>query len=189
MQKKSGFLTFCFSFIPGAGQMYLGYMKRGLSLMLVFWGIIFISAFLSLGLICIFLPLIWAYAFFDTFNLRAQTPEQVRMNPDSFLMDMDRLAGTNWRGVVERRHSLFGGLLVFVGLYVLYSTFLRPLLWDLYNRFNLIWLGNIMDGIPTLVVAVLIILLGVYLLKGPAPKRNLPQDDYVAFKGDTTDER
>ena len=28
---KNGFLTFCFSFIPGAGQMYQGYMKRGLS--------------------------------------------------------------------------------------------------------------------------------------------------------------
>ena len=29
---KNGFLTFCCAFIPGAGQMYQGYMKRGLSL-------------------------------------------------------------------------------------------------------------------------------------------------------------
>lgn len=28
---KNGFLTLCFSFIPGAGQMYQGYMKRGLT--------------------------------------------------------------------------------------------------------------------------------------------------------------
>ena len=32
---KNGFLTFCCAFIPGAGQMYQGYMKRGLSLMLM----------------------------------------------------------------------------------------------------------------------------------------------------------
>ena len=31
---KNGFLTFCCAFIPGAGQMYQGYMKRGLSLIL-----------------------------------------------------------------------------------------------------------------------------------------------------------
>ena len=31
---KNGFSTFCCAFIPGAGQMYQGYMKRGLSLIL-----------------------------------------------------------------------------------------------------------------------------------------------------------
>ena len=35
MKRKSGFLTFCLAFCPGAGQMYQGYMKRGLSLMLM----------------------------------------------------------------------------------------------------------------------------------------------------------
>ena len=29
--QKNGFLTLCFSFIPGAGQMYQGYMKRGVT--------------------------------------------------------------------------------------------------------------------------------------------------------------
>ena len=33
MYKRSGFLSFCFAFIPGAGQMYQGYMKRGISIM------------------------------------------------------------------------------------------------------------------------------------------------------------
>ena len=30
--KKNGILTLLFACIPGAGQMYQGYMKRGLSL-------------------------------------------------------------------------------------------------------------------------------------------------------------
>lgn len=33
--KKNGILTLLFAFIPGAGQMYQGYMKRGLSLVLM----------------------------------------------------------------------------------------------------------------------------------------------------------
>ena len=33
---KNGFLTLCFSFFPGAGQMYQGYMKRGLAQVILF---------------------------------------------------------------------------------------------------------------------------------------------------------
>ena len=35
--KKNGILTFLFAFVPGAGQMYQGYMKRGLSLITLFF--------------------------------------------------------------------------------------------------------------------------------------------------------
>ena len=34
--KKNAFLTFIFACIPGAGQMYYGYMKRGLSMITFF---------------------------------------------------------------------------------------------------------------------------------------------------------
>ena len=71
-----------------------------------------------------------------------------------------------------------------LGAYILYNTFLRPLLWDLYRTYGLVWLGNIMDGIPTLVIAVLIILLGLYLVKGPSRHEDASGDDYTAFKGD-----
>ena len=169
MQRKSGFLTFCFACLPGAGEMYLGYMKRGLSVMIAFWGLIFVASLLNMGILGILAPIIWAYSFFDTFNLRAQTPEQV---------------AANWKKVVARRHNLFGGLLIFLGAYILYNTFLRPLLWDLYRTYGLVWLGNIMDGIPTLVIAVLIILLGLYLVKGPSRHEDASGDDYTAFKGD-----
>ena len=131
MQRKSGFLTFCFACLPGA-----------------------------------------------------QTPEQVAANPDAYLFDVESIAGSNWKNVVARRHNLFGGLLIFLGAYILYNTFLRPLLWDLYRTYGLVWLGNIMDGIPTLVIAVLIILLGLYLVKGPSRHEDASGDDYTAFKGD-----
>lgn len=183
MQRKSGFLTFCFACLPGAGEMYLGYMKRGLSVMIAFWGLIFVASLLNMGILGILAPIIWAYSFFDTFNLRAQTPEQVAANPDAYLFDVESIAGSNWKNVVARRHNLFGGLLIFLGAYILYNTFLRPLLWDLYRTYGLVWLGNIMDGIPTLVIAVLIILLGLYLVKGPSRHEDASGDDYTAFKG------
>ena len=115
MQRKSGFLTFCFACLPGAGEMYLGYMKRGLSVIIAFWGLIFVASLLNMGILGILAPIIWAYSFFDTFNLRAQTPEQVAANPDAYLFDVESIAGSNWKNVVARRHNLFGGLLIFLG--------------------------------------------------------------------------
>ena len=35
-KKKGKLLTFCWSLIPGAGEMYLGFFKQGISLMAAF---------------------------------------------------------------------------------------------------------------------------------------------------------
>lgn len=69
--KKNGILTLLFAFIPGAGQMYQGYMKRGLSLVLM-------AA--AIGMASVLIPpvvftllVVFMYSFFDTFNLRARS--------------------------------------------------------------------------------------------------------------------
>ena len=64
---KNGFLTFCCAFIPGAGQMYQGYMKRGLSLITMFC--VAFGAGTLLGVLYVAMPIVWMYSFFDTFNL------------------------------------------------------------------------------------------------------------------------
>ena len=48
-KKKSRFLTFIFSFLPGAAEMYMGFMKNGFSLMMIFF-LSFIPAMLFDGL-------------------------------------------------------------------------------------------------------------------------------------------
>ena len=50
-QKKSKFLTFCFSMMPGAAQMYMGFMKMGTSLMFLFFLIIILAMWLNQGAI------------------------------------------------------------------------------------------------------------------------------------------
>ncbi len=35
--KKSRFFTFIFSFCPGAAEMYMGFMKNGVTLMAIFF--------------------------------------------------------------------------------------------------------------------------------------------------------
>ena len=64
-------LTFLFSLLPGAGHMYLGLMRRGLEVMAAFFGSIFLVAD-ALQLAEIGVPLsiiIYFYSLFDAYHL------------------------------------------------------------------------------------------------------------------------
>ena len=71
---------------------------------------------------------------------------------------------------------------VVLGVYALYANFVRPALWNAVYAYDLTWLQWLLDSLSTLVVAVLLVVLGVYLLKG-GPARQNPDEDYTAFKG------
>ena len=45
--KKNALLTFIFACVPGAGQMYYGYMQRGLALISLFCGCFVLGALVS----------------------------------------------------------------------------------------------------------------------------------------------
>lgn len=46
--ERNKFLVFCFAFVPGAGQMYLGMMKKGLVIMGAFWAVTAIGGLCSI---------------------------------------------------------------------------------------------------------------------------------------------
>lgn len=182
MEHKNGILTFLFAWCPGAGQMYLGYMKRGASLLTLFIAIIGVAAFLNMGYIGVFALVVYMYSFFDTFNLRNQTPQQAAANPDSWLIDPAVLLGADWKGLAGRYHRIIGIVLVGLGAYSLYRNFVAPMLYGLtYTIEALWWLRSLLDGLSTVVVAAIFIGFGLWLLRGP--KQEDGQDDYVAFKG------
>ena len=65
--KKNGFLTFIFACIPGAGQMYYGYMQRGLSIAMIL--ILCVMAATVVEPLLFLCLVIWMYSFFDTYDL------------------------------------------------------------------------------------------------------------------------
>ena len=48
--KKNAFWRFIFSLMPGAGEMYMGFLKMGVSIMGLFLLIAFIASSLGLGM-------------------------------------------------------------------------------------------------------------------------------------------
>lgn len=184
---KNGFLTFCFAFWPGAGQMYQGYMKRGLSLISLFCGG-FVLAWLAEPLLVV-MPIVWMYSFFDTFNLRAQLGAG-NAPADDYLVHLGR--DESLERLLARRHKLFGWALVALGAYVFYDSFVMEFLENLIWRYDvhnwLVWgLYEALRQVPQLALCLALILLGLWLVRGPrgaqsgsaGPAASAPEDVFA----------
>ncbi|MBU3110083.1 hypothetical protein [Clostridium lacusfryxellense] len=165
-KEKSKFLTFCFSMLPGAGHMYMGFMKMGLSFMAVFFGLIFLSSWLSIGPLLFVLPLIWFYSFFDCMNKRYSTDEEFLLLEDDYLFSLDELVKID-KGIFKKNKMFSGILLVLLGIYLIWNNIINSLLGrmhmsgELYNVIN-----DISRVAPQIIIGVVIIVVGAKLIIG-----------------------
>lgn len=192
---KNGLLTLLFAFIPGAGQMYQGYMKRGLSLMLMCCAIYVLAALFSP--IAFFLLLVFMYSFFDTLNLRAQIALG-NAPADDYLVHLDPKDKRLARLLLDS-HKLVGWLLIAFGALIAYQNLIMNIFGDLVYRwghsspvFRALYL--VMDSLPDVVVCVVLIVCGVWLVKGPHPakkpdaSKDVPEDaDFCEYHADEPD--
>ena len=167
MTPKHGLLFFITSCLSGCGQMYQGYMKRGLSLLLLFFVILAVSGFLGLAALAFFLPVVWLYAFFDSYNLRTGAQPA-----DDFLFDLSDLDSQRMAKLLRSRHSLIGWALILVGGWMLYRMLLNRLGW-LPGEWSY-WLYDLLYDLPRLVITILVIALGIWFIRGP--KARQPED-------------
>lgn len=167
---KNGFLTLLFAFIPGAGQMYQGYAKRGLSLAGIFAAsLVFADVFYS-PLACVAL-VAWMYSFFDALNLRSQLLLDAAPQ-DDYLIHVERC--DSWLRELARKnqHTLLGWGLVALGVLIAYENIIMELFGDLLYRFGqnsavvrLIYLA--LNRLPTVLFCVALIWCGMRLVRGP----------------------
>ena len=180
---KSGFLTFLFALLPGAGHMYLGMPKKGTMLMLSFFLLIGLSGFFGLNFLVFILPVIWFYSFFDTFNVKHFTIEEMQEMDDRFLKHFDGFFAGGWHKVIEKRHAVLGTVLILLGVYMFFHNVFGSYLYEI-SRF-MPWLGELISQLPTVFVAVLVIIAGIFLVRG---KKAAPEKDFVEYNGREDDE-
>ena len=184
MTPKNGFLLFIASCLSGCGQMYQGYMKRGVSLLLSFFLVIFVSTYFYLGTLALFLPVIWLYAFFDSYALRSQLSAGTAPE-DTFLFGLSDMDSKRLGALLHKRHSLIGWVLVAVGVYMLYDMLMGQLSNLFFGWFGE-WLYSLLRyGLPRVVITVLVILLGLWFIRGPRAKA--PIEDIPPFTPPTPD--
>ena len=183
--KKNGILTFLFAFVPGAGQMYQGYMKRGLSLITMFCLFIIVGSATGLDALVVGCIVVYMYSFFDTFNLRAQIIAE-NAPADDYLVHI------NWKDkrmqdFMMDSHKLLGWGLIALGGLVAYENVIMRVFGDVMWRwgqnnpvFRAFYL--MLDELPQIVTCVALIVCGLWLVRGPKGKKNRkkpepPQDE------------
>lgn len=157
--RKNLFLTFCFSFIPGAGQMYQAYMKRGVSLMILFAAFIAITAVIGSPIFAIPLPIIYAYSFFDTYHLRQKIFDG-NSEEDEFLWketDIEKIFG---KVNSYKKNSFIGWILIIIGAYLMLNSVIMPITYRLDLDFIYDALRLVMNYVPSIVIAVISIVVG-----------------------------
>ena len=178
MKRKHGFLLFLTSCIPGCGEMYQGYMKRGMSILTIFCGIFALAVLLEIGALAVLMLPVWLFSFFDSYNLRAQT-EADATPADAYLFCLSDMDSRRMNDLLRKRHSLVGWGLVLLGVYVLFETVAGRLVNIICEYLGEWWLYEIvMRDLPRLVVTVGVIALGVWFIRGPKKEK---AEDIPAF--------
>ena len=156
---------FLFALIPGAGQMYMGFMKQGLSLMTLFAALCATGIWLDLRPLLFFAPIILLYSFFDATNKNAMDTEAFQKLEDHYLW------GDDWtdfgEGIKESISRRDGKKAMGTVMYVVAAC----MVWSAVKYFaDIIYgpsslPGAVIAKIPVIVVAVFIFWLGHKLMK------------------------
>lgn len=163
-RKKNGFFTFLFSFLPGAGEMYMGFMKQGASLMGAFFLLVFLAGWLNMEQLIFVLPVLWCYGFFHVHNLRALPDEEFYALEDDYLFHMDQVLPEGRKLTQKYRYVLaivlliIGGTLLLNNLGDLVRWCLPERVWRYYQSF--------VNILPQFVISILFIWGGICLIRG-----------------------
>lgn len=172
-QTKSGFLTFVFACVPGAGQMYQGLFKKGGSLMAAFFLLLGFSSWAFVPPLMFLLPVVWFYAFFDTINRMRMTLPELALVQDDYILFSNSEQNSKLSKEFNKRHKLFGWLLVGTGVYIIFDM-LSGVLMDMIEYSwvrEVIW--NIRRIFPALAIAVACVGIGLYLIRGSLKDKNV----------------
>lgn len=178
--KKSGFWNFILSWIPGCSEMYMGFMKMGLSLMAVFWGIILAAIVLNLGPLMFLAMIAWFYSFFHARNMYHMDDEMFQMTEDQYLFDADSLTASSekitkrYRKIIAIVLVILGIVLVFRGLYSAVEFALPEIVKEIYR--------STAYYLPQVIVGIGIIAIGKVMLDGK--KKELYGEDAEERKQD-----
>lgn len=172
-KKRNGFFTFIFSFLPGGVEMYMGYMKSGLSIMALFF--LFILPLVTgiatfLGMVAV---VIWFFAFFHAWNYAGFGEEELTSVPDRYIWD-ELLGEGAVRTDAHKLMKYVAYFLIFVGIAALWDT-VSGLCYRLIP--DVLWedISPVVSSVPKIAFAILFIVIGVRLIAGK--KKELEKEE------------
>lgn len=139
MKNKNKFFTLLFSCYPGGGHMYLGFMKQGLQLMILFSAIFAIATISYIFQpIAFALPILVAYSIFDAGNKRSNMIE-----PDDSDLELFKWLNIRNTGSLKEVNYYKTGayILIIMGVYMLFDNvavnIIRSVIQSLFSAMDL----------------------------------------------------
>ena len=194
-RKKNRFLLFCCSLMPGAGEMYLGFMKMGSSIMASFALGMMFAGFSGLGILSVIPMVLWFYSFFNANNLGSMNNEELNNIEDNYLfIDED---GTNSLKelMAGKYRKVIAIVLILVGTSMLWSVLCDALI-DIFGRG---WFDKYFyhisrmfrNNVPRIIIGLLIIWFGVKMIlgkKAEIDKLEDKEETYASIESEKKDE-
>ena len=178
-KQKHGFWLFIFSLIPGAGEMYMGFRKQGISIMTLFWGLTALASISGMDWLIMFLPIVWFYSFFNVHNLKSLSEDEFYSVEDDYILHLDNYSG-NLGDILKKHQNVAAGFLILLGACLFWGKFMDIIYILLPDRINYIVI-TVFRGFPQLVFSALIIAAGIYILtiqKKRFQQDNKPEDEH-----------
>ncbi|MCR4568117.1 MAG: hypothetical protein K5769_08690 [Pseudobutyrivibrio sp.] len=159
-RRKNKTIEFFLSFIPGAAEMYMGFMKNGLSIMCTA-AIFFLIARVSI-LMTAFL-IVWFFAFFHARNMAHLSEEELGQIEDRYFYE----EFTDGRKIVmtKKLKKIIGAIIIVAGVSMIWGTVVQCLARLIPDEY---WVGfySTVRAIPEFILFILFIVLGVHLIRG-----------------------
>lgn len=175
IKKKNAILTFICSLVPGAGEMFMGFMKQGVSLMSMFFACIVISAWIRADALAFTGIIIWCYSFFHVHNLRSLSDEEFQKVEDKIIVPFNGV-DLNFNISNNKLRTAGAVAMILFGASLLWNYLLDILSWILpHEIWDIVW--SLCYDLPEAIIAVLIIWLGIRLIKGKKKSLDVSQTE------------
>ena len=161
----------------GAGQMYMGFMKQGISIMTLTVLIIALGSWTGIGTIYLTLPVIWFYSFFDSINKMSMPGREFETLEDNYIF-LPKQEGVQLKSLISKYEKAIAITLILLGGIVLFENSLDFIAdWATnmdYDEledivYSLRWNGS------KVLFSIIIILIGVKMILGK--KKELDREE------------
>lgn len=166
-KQKNRFWLFIFSLCPGAGHMYMGLMRMGLSFMLGFMLLIAVTAITGIDVLAVLPVTLYIYSFFHANNIGGMDAAQFAALEDEYLFGFGEW-DTSRLKLNKKNRNIVAVVCIVLGICMLWNVgfgMLRDYVgWD--NPVIRAVYYTMRDEVPRIIIAIGVIWFGVSLLRG-----------------------
>lgn len=166
-KQKNRFWLFVFSLCPGAGHMYMGLMRMGLSFMLGFMLLIAVTAITGIDVLAVLPVTLYIYSFFHANNIGGMDAEEFAALEDAYLFGFGEW-DTSRLKLNKKNRNIAAVVCIVLGVCMLWNVAFGMVSdyvgWDNPVIRNIYY--TMRDEVPRTIIAIAVIWFGVSLLRG-----------------------